>query len=71
LLHPQILSLEAVLFKGGRSVIATGHAWHYGRYDHTAALEAAERNARAARRGLWADAEPVPPWEWRKSEKRR
>ena len=52
-------------------IVATGRAWHYSRYDHTAALEAAERNARAARRGLWADAEPVPPWEWRKSEKRR
>ena len=39
--------------------------------DHTAALEAAERNARAARRGLWADGEPVPPWEWRKGEKAR
>jgi len=50
-------------------VIATGHAWHYSRYDHTTALEAAERNARAARRGLWADAEPVPPWEWRAGER--
>jgi len=27
--------------------------------------------ARAAGRGLWADAEPVPPWDWRKGEKRR
>ena len=48
-------------------MITTGHAWHYKRYDHTAALEAAERNARAARRGLWADGDAVPPWEWRKS----
>ena len=52
-------------------MIVTGRAWHYKRYDHTAALDAAERNARAARRGLWADAEPVPPWEWRKAEKKR
>jgi len=52
-------------------MIATGHAWHYTRYDRTAALEAAERNARAAKRGLWTDAEPVPPWEWRAREKRR
>ena len=52
-------------------VIATGHAWRYSRYDHTAALEAAGRNARAARRGLWADAEPAPPWESRANEKRR
>ena len=28
-----------------------------------------ERDARAAHRGLWADKAPVPPWEWRASEK--
>jgi hypothetical protein len=26
---------------------------------------------RAAHRGLWADKAPVPPWEWRASEKGR
>jgi endonuclease YncB( thermonuclease family) len=52
-------------------MIATGHAWHYSRYDYTAALEAAVRNARVARLGLWADDDAVPPWEWRKGEKRR
>ena len=50
-------------------VVATGHEWHYSRYDRTAALEAAQRNARAARRGLWADGDAVPPWEWRKGER--
>jgi endonuclease YncB( thermonuclease family) len=50
-------------------MIATGHAWHYKKYDKTAVLNAAERNARAARRGLWADAEPVPPCEWWASER--
>ena len=52
-------------------VIATGHAWHYSRYDHTAALEAAERNARAARRGLWVDGDAVPPWVRRRVAVRR
>ena len=28
-------------------------------------LHALQAAARAARRGLWADKEPVPPWEWR------
>ena len=26
---------------------------------------AAEREAREAKRGLWADKDPMPPWEWR------
>jgi hypothetical protein len=30
-----------------------------------------ERDARAAGRGLWANKAPVPPWEWRASEKGR
>ena len=44
-----------------------GAAWHYTKYNKTAVLDATERNAMAASRGLWADAEPVPPWEWRKA----
>ena len=55
----------------GRRLVAEGLAWHYSRYSDDATLDAAQRAARAARRGLWADAEPVPPWEWRKGEKRR
>ena len=26
----------------------------------------AEESARAARRGLWSDPTPIPPWEWRR-----
>jgi len=26
--------------------------------------EVLQRRAQEARRGLWADAEPVPPWKW-------
>ncbi len=28
--------------------------------------EAAEASARVGRVGLWQDADPVPPWEWRR-----
>ena len=27
-----------------------------------------EDDARKQRRGLWADAHPVAPWDWRKAE---
>ena len=32
-------------------------------------LEGLERDAREGRIGLWADPQPVPPWEWRKQRK--
>ncbi len=52
-------------------MVADGLAWHYARYSKDAGLAAAEREARAARRGLWADKAPVAPWEWRAGEKGR
>jgi endonuclease YncB( thermonuclease family) len=55
----------------GHRLVAEGLAWHYTRYSKDAGLAAAERDARAARRGLWADRDPVPPWEWRVSERDR
>lgn len=53
------------------SMVAAGLAWHYTRYDHDPRLDAAEREARKAGRGLWKDPAPVPPWEWRGHERER
>ncbi len=46
-------------------LVRRGLAWHYNRYSRDTALAAAEREARSARRGLWADPRPAPPWAWR------
>jgi micrococcal nuclease len=53
-------------------IVRLGLAWWYRKYadEQTAAdqklYEAAEADARGRRVGLWADAEPVPPWDWRR-----
>jgi endonuclease YncB( thermonuclease family) len=57
------LSLEHAL-------VAAGLAWHDPR-NADAALAQAEAAARAARRGLWAEADPVPPQLWRKARRSR
>ena len=53
-------------------LVERGLAWHFKRYadeqdpKDRRAYSAAEKAAQGARRGLWSDPEPVPPWEWRK-----
>lgn len=47
-------------------MVKDGFAWQYKQYDKSKELEQIEREAREAKRGLWADKDPVPPWEWRK-----
>lgn len=50
--------------------VEEGNAWWY-RYHapHERHLEAAEQRARAARRGLWRDERPIPPWDWRRGRR--
>jgi endonuclease YncB( thermonuclease family) len=51
--------------------IESGLAWHYKQYEKEQSAAdrktyaEAEIRAREQKRGLWMDAHPVPPWEWR------
>ena len=46
--------------------------WWYRKYaPGNTVLEGLEHKAREARKGLWADLHPVPPWEWRKRKERQ
>lgn len=55
--------------------VRRGCGWHYKKYQHEQTLDdrlsynAAEGSARASRVGLWADSEPMPPWDWRKARR--
>nr|MDP2190785.1 thermonuclease family protein [Rhodoferax sp.] len=51
--------------------VERGMAWFYRQYQREQSpndrrlYEAAEDAAKAGKRGLWRDTEPVPPWEFR------
>ncbi len=53
----------------GLAMLEAGVAWHYTKYDQSREYAIAEKSAKDAGRGLWADRNPVPPWEWRKLSK--
>lgn len=46
-------------------MVRLGFAWCYLKYLTDQSCVAIEADARQHRRGLWADASPVPPWEFR------
>jgi endonuclease YncB( thermonuclease family) len=50
-------------------MLRDGYAWHYKRFDTNPVYAAAESEARAARRGLWSDPNPIPPEQFRHSGK--
>jgi len=59
----------------GLEQVRAGLAWFFGRYakelppDRRQQYADMEAQAQAERRGLWADAAPVAPWEWRSTRK--
>ena len=52
-------------------MVQNGYAWHYSYYDKTPAYIQAEKQARADKKGLWADPNPVNPYKFRKMKKKR
>ncbi|TSE20483.1 nuclease [Tepidimonas alkaliphilus] len=57
------------------ALLEQGWAWHYRAHADEQPLAerwryaVAELAARHARRGLWADPEPMPPWQWRRTHR--
>ena len=49
--------------------VRRGMAWVFDRYAPAhSLLYRVQEDARTARRGLWAQAKPLPPWEWQHSK---
>ena len=68
----------AVVAKGAdtlnRELVQAGLAWVYPRYCKKAVCTSwkkDERNARDERTGLWQEAQPNPPWQWKNNKRNR
>ncbi len=58
-----------------RELVREGLAWYYPKYCRDQPLcgeiKRLERKARKARRGIWRDKSPVPPWYWKRQQQKR
>jgi micrococcal nuclease len=52
-----------------RELVRSGFAWWYRKYSKDESLGKLEAEAREAKRGLWADKNPVSPWDWRHGQR--
>ena len=52
-------------------MVQDGLAWHFKAFDNTKEFAQAEIEARGKKIGLWKDANPIPPWEFRKAKKEK
>ncbi len=53
-----------------RAQIERGFAWVYERYNKDLSLLALQDETKEKRMGLWADASPTPPWDFRRISKK-
>jgi endonuclease YncB( thermonuclease family) len=66
-------TVALVILEDGTNVnyqlVKTGYAWQYKQYSQSAELAGYEQQARESKLGLWQDANPTPPWEFRREKK--
>jgi micrococcal nuclease len=67
-------TIGAVILPDGTNVnhrlVKNGWCWWYRKYAATDIdLARAESEARKAKKGLWQDTAPIPPWEFRKAKR--
>ena len=54
-----------------KEMVEEGLAWHYRQYSKDPDIGKAEADAKSAKKGLWVDPNPIPPWEFRKNRKKK
>jgi endonuclease YncB( thermonuclease family) len=54
-----------------QALVSNGLAWHFKKYSKDMSYDVLEQKARASKIGLWSDPNPIAPWDWRKSKKKK
>lgn len=66
-------TVGTIILPDGRSLneelVRNGYAWHYKAYSNDLKLANLETDARRYKRGLWQEANPVAPWDFRKNKR--
>ncbi|RDJ35739.1 MAG: hypothetical protein DWQ19_09610 [Crenarchaeota archaeon] len=52
-----------------KELVRAGYAWQYDDYSKDKSYGDLEEEARKAKKGLWLDKNPIPPWEFRKKKR--
>jgi len=65
-------NVDCAGINANEAMIQSGLAWVYRKYDkgHVYLYEF-EEEAKNAKRGLWADFNPIAPWDWRKAKRNK
>jgi len=50
------------------AIVGSGYAWHWPRYSNSQQLASLQLVAKRFKLGVWQESDPVPPWEFRKSD---
>ena len=61
-----VAQIEVGGLKVNEEQVRRGMAWEYSHFHSDRHYIALQSEAQQARRGLWAQGKPIPPWDWRK-----
>ncbi|MFZ1806380.1 MAG: thermonuclease family protein [Cyclobacteriaceae bacterium] len=50
------------------AIVGAGYAWHWPRYSDSQKLASMQIVAQKLKVGVWEESNPIPPWEFRKSD---
>lgn len=59
--------LEVAGLNVNKEQVRRGMAWNYSHFFRDPRYRALQEEAQQARRGLWQQDDPTPPWKWRKT----